>query len=229
MSRKGRKSRPSGAMMRNLHIWSGIATAVVLVLVFGFWLVLSPGWAVGVLQDKVSRSLGRELKVAGGAHVEFSPSLALRFDRVSLAGATAMDDDFITASSLRVPIHLSGLFAHNAEFSEITLRDAQIGLVIDEMGRPSWPETPPSQPASVLLLLENASVRFFDQRSTQSFSFSAANMVVGVSDSGEVTLEGTATINRQHAKLQAYVKNLARVSAAGSPAELSLEAPALAG
>jgi AsmA protein len=214
-------------MIRKQHIWAGIAATVILVLVFGSWLILSPGWAVGLLQDQVSRKLGRELKVAGSVHVEFSPALALRLDRVSLTGASAEDDDFITASSLRVPIHLSGLFAHNADLSKITLRDAQIGLVIDELGRASWPETAPSQPASIQLLLENASVRFFDQRSTQAFSFSAANLAIGISDSGELTLEGAATINRQHAKLQAYVKNLTRLSGTGSPAELSLEAPAL--
>lgn len=213
-------------MMHRQYMLGGLAAAA-LAAIIGLWLVLSPGWAVALLQDKVSRGLGRDLTVAGGAHVEFSPALALRLDRVSLAGASVMDDPFITAASLRVPLTVSGLFGRSLDLSRMTLGDAQIGLVINGMGRPSWPETPSSESTSVKLLLDNAAIRFFDERSGQAFAFSEANMAVTISPPGELTLDGAATINRQHAKLQAYVKNIARVSATGSPAELSLEAPAL--
>ncbi|MBC8037845.1 MAG: AsmA family protein, partial [Rhizobiales bacterium] len=213
-------------MMRKEYMWAGLA-AVCLAAVIGLWLLLSPVWALTLLKDKVSRSLGRELEVAGGVHLEFSPELAVRLDRVSLAGATVMDDDFITASSLRVPLTLSGLFGRSIDLSEVTLRDAQIGLVIDEMGRASWPAKPSPEPQAVKLLIENGAVRFFDRRTAQAFAFNEANMAVTISPTGELTVDGTATINRQHAKLQAYVKDIARVSATGSPAELSLEAPTL--
>ncbi len=212
-------------MIRKQHVWAGIAAAS-LAVVIGLSLILSPGWAVALVQEQVSRGLGRELKVGGGAHLEFSPALAIRLERVSVAGASAMDDAFITAPTFRIPITLSGLFGHSLDLSQITLRDAEIGLVIDEMGRTSWPGTPSRQPAAVNLRLINAVVRFFDGRSGQAFAFNAANMGVSISQAGELTFEGTAAINRQHAKLQGYVRNIARVSG-GSPAELTVEAPAL--
>ena len=212
--------------MRRQYMWAGLA-GVILAAVIGLWLVLSPGWALALVKDKMTRGLGRELSVAAGAQIEFSPDLALRLDRVSLAGASLMDEPFITASSLRVPLTVSGLFSHSLDLSQIKLVDAEIGLIIDEMGRTSWPETQTPEPASGRLLLENAAIRFFDRRSGQAFAVNGANMAVDISATGELTVNGAATINHQHAKLQAYVKNVARVSATGSPAELAMESPAL--
>ncbi len=227
MSRKGRKSRQSEAVMtRKKYIWAGV-TAIAVAAVIGLLLILSTGRAVALLQERVSSSLGRELKVAGSTRLEFSPTLALRLERVSLGGGSAMDDDFITAGQLHIPITFSGLFGRRLDLSEVTLRDAQVGLVIDEMGRTSWPEAPSLEPASVKLRLDNGAIRFFDRRTGQAFAFNEAAMAVDISTTGELTLAGTATINRQRAKLQAYVKDIARVSGSGSPAELSLEAPAL--
>ncbi len=213
-------------MIRKWYLWTGLAAAA-FVAVTAFWLFLSTGWAVALVQEKATRSLGRELKAEGGAHVEFSPALALRLDRVSLAGASATDDAFLTASSLRVPLTLSGLFTRSLDLSQVTLRDADIGLVIDETGRSSWPQTPSAEPAAIRLLLDNAAVRFYDGRSGQAFAFREAQGTVDISATGELSLNGSAAINGQHAKLQAYVKDVARVSATGSPVELVLQAPAL--
>ena len=213
-------------MTRKWYVWVGLAAAAFMAVI-GVWLFLSTGWAVALLQEKVGRSLGRELKVAGGAHVEFSPKLALRLDGVSLPGASAMNDAFITARTLHLPLTMASLFGRSLDLSQVTLRDVQIGLVIDEMGRTSWPDAPSAEPAAVQLVLENASIRFFDRRTGQGFALGETRMTVDISPAGELTLNGTATINRQQAKLQAYVKNVARVSATGSPAELALEAPAL--
>lgn len=212
--------------MQKTYIGAGLA-AVVLVTAASLWLLLSPGWAVALVQDRVSRSVGRELKVEGGAHVEFSPSLALRLDRISLAGASAMDDAFITAASLRVPLTLSNLFGQNLDLSQVSLHNADVGLIVDETGGTNWPQSPPAEPAGVKLLLDNAAVRFYDGRSGQAFAFREVKGTVDISPTGELSLNGSATINGQHAKLQAYVKNATRVSATGSPAELVLQAPAL--
>ncbi|MGH6907901.1 MAG: AsmA family protein, partial [Aestuariivirga sp.] len=89
------------------------------------------------------------------------------------------------------------------------------------------PEVQSSAPTPVTLFLDHAAIRFFDQRSGQAFAFRDARMAVELSALGEMTLEGAATINAQHANFQAYVKDVARISARGSPAGFSLEAPAL--
>ena len=63
--------------------------------------------------------------------------------------------------------------------------------------------------------------------SSDLFALSAANLAVVQSPAGEVTLEGTAIINGQLAKIQTYVKDVARASGQGSPAELAVQAAPL--
>ena len=69
--------------MRGMHLWAGAAIASLVVGMVA-WLILSPGWAIGDLQQHVQVQLGRKLEVKGGAALSFSPSLAIRLDQVTL-------------------------------------------------------------------------------------------------------------------------------------------------
>ena len=212
--------------MRSLHVWAGVPI-LALVIGLGGWVVLTPNWAIAVVEAQALRNLGRALTVDGGAHLEIVPELALRLDQVSLAGPPGADDPFISAAALRLPLRFSNLFTHQLELRHITLVDPEINLSVDEMGRGSWPDQAGAEPAAADFFLENATVRVADKRNGQSFAFDKAGLAASISEAGELTIGGTAVINDGLARLQAYVKNVARVSAGGSPAELTLTAPAL--
>ncbi len=212
--------------MRRMHVLAGMAI-ILLAFAAAAWIVISPGWAVGFVQAKVNEALGRNLKVSGGANLQLAPALAIRFDGVSLAGPSGMDGDFISAPSLLVPITVSGLIAHRLDVAAITFTEPQIDFTIDEIGRMSWPAASVTGGAGIKFYLNNAVIRFRDHRTEQSFALSTANLAVEQSPAGEITLEGTAIINGQLAKIQAYVKDVARASGQGSPAELAVQAAPL--
>jgi AsmA protein len=212
--------------MRQQHLWAGLAVSGPIV-VLAAWLLLSPGWAVAVLQERARATLGRELTIGGGAHLEFTPKLALRFERLSLANAEGMEGYFVTAASLRVDMNLAGLISRHMDLARITLIEPRIALTIDGIGRTSWPRETGSETASLRLNVERANVQFLDQRTDQRFKIDDATMAADISAAGELSLNGTALLNRQIARIEAYVKDLARIAAGGSPADLSLDSPTL--
>jgi AsmA protein len=209
-------------MKRKLRRW-GLSAAVVATAIAAAWLLIAPRWAVPLVEREVSRALGRTVTVASGAHLEVAPELAVRLDDVVVAAPAGMDA-FVTARSVRVPIGLAELLSRSLDLSKLALTDAHVELAIDELGQESWPAASGS---SVALEIENASLRFSDRRSGQFFALAEAEMAVAVSAEGELALSGSAVIAGQPATIEAHVKNIARVSAEGSPAELSLAAPPL--
>lgn len=188
-------------------------------------LILPQNWAVALLQDRASRSLGRELKVAGGAHLEFADGLALRFDDVSLANPERMDDSFITAEALRIDLSFWSLLGREAEFSAITLEKPVVELRIDQMNRASWPQ-PPQESAPLKIHLRDASLRFLDQRNAQRFALDGADITADFLATGELSATVAARIDGETARIEAYVKDISRLGP-GSPADVSFTAPAL--
>lgn len=213
--------------MRRLHVWAAAAVAALVVLLAG-WLVLAPGWAVTVLRDKVQAELGRQLEVAGGAHLEVSPRLAIRFDGVKLANPAEPGESFVSAASLAIPVSLSDLFSHRINISELWVDTPDIGFVVNERGEASWAFPTPKTPAALRLVLQDAAIRYFDVRSGQGFAFGGANLSATISPDGEVTLAGTARINGRFADIAAHAASLSRIHEDGSPFDLAFSVPELA-
>ncbi len=209
--------------MTKLTRWTALAAVAAL----AFWLILAQGWAITLLQDRVKLSTGRELVVTGGAHLEIANGLAVRLDDVTLSNPERMDDVFISAKSLRLEVGLWGLLRRKARLAEITLESPVVRLTIDELGRTSWPQEASPDPAALRLHLRNSRISFLDQRNGQGFAFDGASMVADISAAGELTLTGSARIGSTSAQLDAYVKDISRLTKAGSPAELVLTAPTL--
>ncbi|MBI2718062.1 MAG: AsmA family protein [Rhizobiales bacterium] len=206
-----------------------IAGLVIVALLagLGVWLFFSPGWAVALLRERVQRDMGRDIEVTGGAHVEFFPELAIRIDGLRLPGPAGMDADLMTAVSLRLPASFAGLLGHDVDLNGARLEGAKINLLIDEMGRVTWSTAAGNSVGAIRFLIDDGTLGVSDLRNGQSFTLARVNAAVNIGEGGDLQAEGSAAINGLVASLQAYVKNVARVAVAGSPAELSLAVPAL--
>lgn len=212
--------------MRGLNIGAGLA-AVGLAGTAAAW-ALSPDFAVGQLQAYVAERSERSLTVSGGAHVEFTPSLAIRLDDVTLSNPEGMEGQFVSAKSLRLPITYTDLMQRQLPVGRVTLTDASFNFIIDGEGRANWTDASGKSDkngSALSLVLDNASAAFLDQRHGQAFSISKIDAAAEVSDAGEVTLRGSAAIAGQRAKFDAYVKSPARAAGEGSPATLNFESP----
>jgi AsmA protein len=77
------------------------------------------------------------------------------------------------------------------------------------------------------LLVENGSASFLDERNGQAFALEDASANIAISDEGELDVEGTATLNKQIARIEAQVKSVKRLGEDGSPLDLTITAPAL--
>jgi len=213
--------------MRKGLIWAGGSLLVLAALATVVWFGLQPGWAIAMLQSRTEQVLGRAITVKGGAHLELSPELAIRFDDVSLPAPSGFDDAFLTASAIRIPVTFSSLLERRLEPTPLSITGADINMVIDEMGQVNWPSALPHDGATLNLLFNGASISFHDGRSGQMLNAARADLAVDTTTDGEVTLNGTAVINEQLAKLQAYVKDPSRIITDGSPAEFTLDSPPL--
>lgn len=212
--------------MRRWHVWAA-AASVALVLFLAGWLVLAPGWAVAVAGDAVAAQLGRRLEVAGGAHLQVSPSLAVRLDGVKLAGAADDADALVTAASMTIPVSLGQLLGRSLDVSNVALEGASIGFLIDDRGKANWQFAPPTAGNSVRIRLGGSNLRYFDARNGQAFSMSDASLAIDIAANGEMAVRGTAAVKGRLARLEAVIRSLARVHGDGSPFDLNLSAPDL--
>jgi AsmA protein len=214
--------------MRGLGIGTGLA-AVGLVGTAAAW-AFSPDFAIGQLQAYVAERTARSLVVAGGAHVEFSPSLAIRLDGVSLSNPQGMEGQFVSAKSLSLPITYADLMQRELPVGRVTLTDANFNFVIDGEGRANWTDASGKSDkngSALSLVLDNASAAFLDQRRGQAFALQEFDAAADVSVAGEVTLRGSTVIAGQRVKFETYVKSPARAAGEGSPATLTFESPVM--
>jgi AsmA protein len=75
--------------------------------------------------------------------------------------------------------------------------------------------------------VENGSASFLDERNGQAFSLEDASANIGIGDDGELDVQGTASLNKQFAHIEAQVKSVKRLGEDGSPLDLTITAPAL--
>lgn len=213
--------------MRRMFAWGAATVAAAMVLIV-VWAVLAPGWAVRLLGERAALDLGRELTVKGGAHVEFSPHLAIRLDGVSLANPADPDSPFLTAESLRLPVSPWQLLVRQADLAGIALDSPEIALLINEQGKASWDFPMPAHPTPFRVTIDHGTLRYFDARNAQSFAISGVTLSADISAAGELTLKGSADAAGRLLRIDGYVKSVSRVQQDGSPANLELEAPDLA-
>ncbi len=209
--------------MQRMHVWAGAAVAVLVVALTG-WLLLSPGWALGLVKDRVQQQLGRKLEVKSGAHLDFSP-LSIRLEQVSMAAGPEQDGAFLTAKSVHLPISIGQLFTHSADLSSIRIEGAEFALLIDERGQASWNFPDAKGAAGMRIGIEEGSFRYFDARNGQSLKLGGVTAMAVIGTDDGLTLKGTAELNGRLARVEASLKSLARVHADGSPADLAIETP----
>jgi uncharacterized protein involved in outer membrane biogenesis len=211
-------------MDRRALIAAGAATALVVMATLG-WVVFSPGWSVPALGKAAEQQLGRAFSAPGGANLDFSP-LSIRIEQPTLAGISETSDSLLSAGSLVIPVTLGQLISRKPDLSNVSLRNAEIALLIDERGQASWdfPEARPAQALSIAL--EQVSFRYFDARNGQALRLSNVDGLMRIAADGGVSFRGSAVINSQVTRIDLSLKSLPRVNADGSPLELAIDSNA---
>ena len=222
--------------MKKRLVWIGVAIVLGL-FAAGAWAFIQPGFAVAALQDYVMRKTGRTLLVNGGARLEFAPQLSVRLDDVFLSNPEGMEGNFARAASAHLPLQLSDLIQRKLKIRSIALDQPVFSFLVDRDGHSSWvsagkggqgkPGNSASAKEPLTLLVENGSASFLDERNGQAFSLEDASANIAISDEGELGVEGTASLNKQFARIEAQVKSLKRLGEDGSPLDLTITAPAL--
>ncbi|HUQ34969.1 MAG TPA: AsmA family protein [Aestuariivirga sp.] len=222
--------------MKKRLVWIGVAIALGL-FAAGAWAFIQPGFAVAALQDYVLRKTGRTLLVNGGARLEFAPQLSVRLDDVFLSNPEGMDGNFARAASAHLPLQLGDLIRRKLKIRSIALDQPVFSFLVDREGHSSWvsegkggptkPSTGASSKEPLTLLVENGSASFLDERNGQAFSLEDASANIGIGDDGELDVQGTASLNKQFARIEARVKSVKRLGEDGSPLDLTITAPAL--
>ena len=188
------------------------------------------------MQDYVSRKTGRTLLVNGGAKLEFTPQLSVRLDDVFLSNPEGMEGNFARAASAHLPLQLSDLIQRKLKIRSIELDQPVFSFLVDREGHSSWvsegrggqakPSTDSGSKESLTLLVENGSASFLDERNGQAFSLEDASANITIGDDGELEVDGTASLNKQFARIEAQVKSVKRLGEDGSPLDLTITAPA---
>ena len=213
--------------MRKTYFLIGLAgMSMVLALLAG--LIFSTDWAIDTLKAQAQARLGRSLSIANGVHIDFSPSLSLRFETVDVGNAEGLDGAFMSVKSVRIPVGFGDLLGRRLPDS-FDLIEPRISFEINEKGDVSWagPGKASGEATPVSFNIEKGTLAFFDHRNGQSLAVSAANLAVTVSPTGEINVNGNGVIGGRLVGLTAYLKSLSRVDTTGSPLDLSLDSPTL--
>lgn len=200
----------------------GAAIVLVAVAVVAF-LLLSPRWAVAALDGLAQQQLGRSFTAKGGAHLDFSP-LAIRLDEVALSGPAAADDSLLTARALVIPVTAGELLRRKPRLAALRLEDAEVALLINERGEANWDFPGFSASTDMRVRLDQARLRYFDARSSQSLVLAHLDGILDLRADGGAAFAGTAVINGRVVRIDGDLKSLPRVEKDGSPLELALAA-----
>lgn len=199
----------------------GAVVALVVVATIA-WVVLAPRWAVGQLDSLAEQQLGRHVSATGSTYLDLSP-LSIRIEGAALSGGAEHADNLMTAASMIIPVSFGDLVSHRLNLGRVTLRDAEVALLINERGEASW-EFPGKTPQGGLgFTLEQATFRYFDARNGQALVLANVDGDLEVTPDGGVMFKGSAVINSRVARIDLTLKSLPRVNEDGSPLELAVE------
>ncbi|MCX7350785.1 MAG: hypothetical protein NTZ54_15115, partial [Alphaproteobacteria bacterium] len=184
---------------------AAIALGVAAAIAFVF---IAPRWVASSLNSLAQQQLGRSVSVRGGTHLDFSP-LSVRLDDAALSGPAADDDSLAIASSVVIPVTLGQLFGGAPDVSTMTLTAPEIALLINERGEANW-DFAGLTPRAMRLTLEQAHLRYFDVRNSQSMELDHVDGVLDLRPDGGAAFSGTAVINDRLIRIDADLKSLAR-------------------
>ncbi|MGI9478939.1 MAG: AsmA family protein [Hyphomicrobiaceae bacterium] len=121
---------------------AGLGVLVVLVGagVGGFLMLVSPTELVrSELVRQVKSNTGRDLRIKGGAHFVFYPSIGVALDDVSLSGPPGMaGGPLLQAQQIDVGVALMPLLSQNVQIEHINLIRPVFDLHVDGRGRRNW-------------------------------------------------------------------------------------------
>ncbi|WP_421692764.1 AsmA family protein [Aestuariivirga sp.] len=207
-------------MLDRRLVAGGAAIALVAVAMVAF-VLLSPRWAPGTLNQITQQQLGRSFVATGGATLDFSP-LSIRIAGPSLSGADARNDSFVSGGQLVIPVSFSQLISRKPSLSFFQLTDSDISLFIDERGQASWDFPGLKSFAPLQISLEQVRFRYFDARNNQSLTLSNVDGLLEVREDGGASFKGSAVVNSRVLRIDADLKSLVRIDGDGSPLELAL-------
>jgi AsmA protein len=193
------------------------------------------------LQQAVARSTGRTLTLLKAPSVQVFPDAQVSVEGVSLSNPDGMfNGTTVSMERLDAKISLWQLLSRRADVQEITLVRPRLTLVIDKQGQANWqlpdgaakPVSGASaaadagSPVSVApVRIVDGEVSFNDERSGTTFAVQAVNATVSVPVAGKpLNVEGSLQWNGQRVNLKLFLKDMARLTQAGSPVELALDA-----
>lgn len=143
-NRRRRRRRPPPRKGWSLiaKIAAGLGAIVVLagVGVATFLLVVSPAELVrSELIRQVKANTGRDLRITGGAHVVFYPSLGVSLGNVELSAPPGMaGGPLLTAGQIDVSVPLMPLLKRQVLVDNVRLVRPVVDLRVDRDGRQSW-------------------------------------------------------------------------------------------
>lgn len=210
-------------MLDRRLVAGGAAIAILAVVMTLAFVLFSPRWAVGALDQMAGQLLGRSVSSTGGAHLDVSP-LSIRIDGVALSGPERADDAFITAGSMVIPVSFGELLRRRPDLSELRLENGEIALLINERGEANWDFPGVTSQAASRITLAQGRIRYFDVRNGQSLELDNVNGILDLRADGGASFTGTAVINSRLVRIDADLKSLARVNEDGSPLELAIAA-----
>lgn len=205
---------------RRLVAGGAIVAILALVAAVGF-VLLSPRWAAGALDQLAQQQLGRNFWAKGGTHLDFSP-LTIRFDNATLSSGDVTEDSFLTARTLSIPVSLGQLLGRRADLSSMTVADGEVALLINERGEANWDFPGFTLAAPMRVTLSQVNFRYFDARNSQAMALAGVDGVLDLRADGGAGFTGTAVVNNRLLRIDAELKSLARINEDGSPLELTL-------
>ncbi|MFM8745490.1 MAG: AsmA family protein [Aestuariivirga sp.] len=208
--------------MRDRWLIAGGGAVALLLAGLLAYVTVFPHWAAAALGELARQHLGRSFE-AGGTHLDFSP-LAIRIDHPRLSAGGEAGESLVSATSLIIPVTFNQLLSRQPGLSTLTLEEAEIALLIDERGEASWDFAGAAVAGPAKILLERATVRFFDARNGQSLSLAAVTGLLELRADGGLAFNGSAVINSQLVRIDADLKSLSRVNGDGSPLDVVLSA-----
>lgn len=138
--KRQRPPREGWSLFGKLAAGLGVLIVLAGAGVAGFLMLVSPTELVrSELIRQVKSNTGRDLRINGGAHFVFYPSIGVALDDVVLSGPPEMaGGPLLTAKQIDVSVALMPLLSRNVQVEHISLVRPVIDLHVDGNGRQNW-------------------------------------------------------------------------------------------
>lgn len=142
--RRRRKRRPpqrrGWSLFAKIGATLGVLVALVTVGIGGFLAIYSPAELVRKEMIRVVKAnTGRDLRISGGAHLVFYPSIGVSLGNVELSGPPGMaTGPMLTANEINLSVALMPLLNREVRVEHVGLVRPVVDLHVDGAGRQSW-------------------------------------------------------------------------------------------